>query len=228
MTLSKIMNGRTVHYRPGSDERVLTEVLDRGIYRRTGFDVMPGEIWLDLGANIGAFALYCQSRNAVARCYEPEPECYRLLCLNVPDFDKVQVAVTASREPMVPFFVSNKPDVHSRGTIYPVNRYPESDRVPNMWSGELCNKFYDGVKMDIEGSEGSILDEWLLPVCSKLCLEYHTSRDQSIDNMRRRIDQLHKHFKVVKYPPEYDRAMNSGNQRFKSFFDRMIFAWDPR
>lgn len=82
--------GITAHYRPHtSDERVLREVITKAAYRRTtlGFDVRPGEVWLDLGANIGAFALYCKTKRATAVCYEPDPDCFELLSLNVPEFE---------------------------------------------------------------------------------------------------------------------------------------------
>jgi hypothetical protein len=86
--------GITAYYRPGaSDERVLREVITKATYRRSsiGFDVRQGETWLDLGANIGAFALYCKLNHATAVCYEPDPDCFALLTLNVPEFERHNV-----------------------------------------------------------------------------------------------------------------------------------------
>src|SRR5690349_1246697 len=89
------------YYRPGSsDEDVLKEVIDRHAYRRKkdGFEVELGERWLDLGANIGAFALYCRLHGARAVCYEPEPDCFSILEKNAPGFEKFNFAVTDKKE----------------------------------------------------------------------------------------------------------------------------------
>src|SRR5262245_12504074 len=76
-------------YRPGTtDENALIEVLVKRAYRRPsiGFDVRAGEHWLDLGANIGAFALYCKARGASAACYEPLADNFAILLKNAEPF----------------------------------------------------------------------------------------------------------------------------------------------
>ena len=74
-------------YRPDtSDEGVLKEVIDKHCYRRTrsmDFDVHYDELWLDLGANIGAFAAYCFSRGAGCFCVEPDPTSHAILKHNL-------------------------------------------------------------------------------------------------------------------------------------------------
>ena len=216
-------------HREGGDAAILKEVIVNACYRRksVGFDVMSGETWLDLGANIGAFALYCKSKGAQATCFEPDLDCFDILKRNVPKFELFNSAVSASKEAELVFYQSNAEANHSRGTVVPVRGYTEC-RVANTYAGELKKLKFSGVKMDIEGSEGPILDQWLLPRCSKLCLEYHTSRDRSVTNLECRLDQLRKHFNHVCYPPEYDRAITSGLPEVKTFFDRMIFAWGPK
>ena len=222
----KIIQGRIVYYRPG-DESILAEVLEKQTYKRRYFDILPGERWLDLGANIGAFALYCLLHGAIAECYEPDPACFEILIKNVPDCICHQSAVTYSTLEKIQFFQSNK-NTHSRGTIYPVRGYCAQNSVPNTYAGTLCSQFFDGVKMDIEGSEGPILDDWLLPKCSKLVLEYHNSRDPSTANLAQRLKQLNRKFKQVRYPKKYDHAIESGVPIFRSFRDRLIYCWEPR
>src|SRR5262245_56529623 len=105
------------YYRSGTtDENVLREVLVARTYRKPsiGFDVEAAEHWLDLGANIGAFALYCQSRGAVAECYEPMPDWFALLRRNAPKFKCYPRAVSHLRAPEVPFWTSRKPTDHYR------------------------------------------------------------------------------------------------------------------
>src|SRR5207344_2312360 len=84
-------------YRPGtSDENALIEVINKKAYRRGSvkFDVERGERWLDLGANIGAFALYARSKGATVECYEPMPDCFAILKKNVPKARLHNSAVT--------------------------------------------------------------------------------------------------------------------------------------
>lgn len=238
MNLStKVINNRIIHYRPsdppgrlGSDMDSINEVLVGGCYSCPGFSVDQGENWLDLGANIGAFGLYCISRGATAVCYEPDIENCVILRKNVPELFCVNLAVTAYREPRLKFYGSKKPDNHWRNTIIPTEDYQEVGEFGNLYAGEIKQQFA-GVKMDVEGSEHQIIDEWLVPKCRKLCLEYHTSRDSNLDNLVRRLEILKSKFKQVIYPQEYDLAIANREQLnciYRPKFDSLIFCWEPK
>src|SRR5579859_2918018 len=155
--LTKQIGGVTAHYRPGlseegsSDEHALQEVLVKRCYRRSryNFDVLPGERWLDLGANIGSFALYVESRKGHVHCYEPDEDCFKILKLNAPNAVCYKLAVTTSHEPNLSFFSSKNPDNRYRGTVIPVERYQQEGTVHNLWAGHLLDRKFDGVKMDI-------------------------------------------------------------------------------
>jgi FkbM family methyltransferase len=227
---SREIAGRTVHYRTradgalSGDELILREVLERKVYRCPAlhFDVEAGERWLDLGANIGAFALYCRERGATAVCYEPEPTCFALLIQNVPEFVCLNMAVTARNDAAITFYTSQHRANHARGTVHKVRGYAQV-QVPNLWAGRLADDF-DGIKMDIEGAEGPILDAELLPKSKKLVLEYHTSRDDRVEALARRLAFLRSRYARLKYPRELDRAVEQGLAHYKSWFDRLIFA----
>lgn len=222
------------YYRPNvngeesTDRESIREVVTEKCYTTPGFDVMPGEKWLDLGANIGAFALYCRLRGATAVCYEPDPECFKILLMNAVGCECVQAAVSATTFPDVSFRVSPKPHNHWRGTLLPAQGYQEQGTVPNNWAGNLVGEFFDGVKMDIEGSEGPILDQWLLPRCQKLVLEYHTSREPNVYNLERRLKRIKNKFHNVVYPASYDSAIRCKLDTYQPRFDETIFAWGPK
>jgi FkbM family methyltransferase len=232
--------GLTIHFRkgehePSSDEQALAEVLEKKAYRRvrSGFDVKPGERWLDLGANIGAFALYCRLRGATAVCYEPDPECFEILKLNAPDFELHNAAFTAFEGATVQFRTSNNPDNRYRGTVMAggvkvPERYIELPPVKNVFAGTVANEVFDGIKMDVEGSEGPLLDLSLLPRCSKLVMEYHTSRDASVAHLKKRLRLLRKSFDQLKYPVAYDRAIEQKLKEYRPRFDQLIFAWSSQ
>lgn len=220
--------GIQAYYRPRtSDINVLDEVITKAIYRRAGigFDVLPGERWLDLGAHIGAFALYCRLKGATAECYEPDRENFEILRINAPDFMKYKLAITAQHEKHIPFWIGRGWGDHSRGTAYPTSglrKHPDGE-IKNAYGDFLTALSFDGVKMDIEGSEAGLLDNGFIPDCTKLCMEYHTSRDPSMENLKRRLDFLRSRFRVVQYPPEYDRIIAQGGS-IKTFFDRMVYC----
>lgn len=222
----KDVQGHTVYYRAGSsDERVINEVIVSRTYRRPtlNFDVEAGETWLDLGANIGTFAVYCQIRKATATCYEPDPDCFSILEKNVPIFELWNTAVTNLQASTIPFWKGRAPTDHYRGTAFPTKGLPSVGNLQNRYGDFLQSQSFDGVKMDIEGSEAGLLDDALFPKCEKFVMEYHLSRDPSTANLERRLQFLHSRFKTVKYPPEFDRFIAQGGEA-KSFFDRLVFC----
>lgn len=223
--------GIVAHYRPGtSDERVLREVLFTSPYRRKrlGFDVEPGEHWLDLGANIGAFAIYCRERRATAHCFEPDRSSFDVLVQNATGFGFrcERAAVTAKWDAELEFWTSKAQTDHHRGTTFPMKMAPKhpDGTVPNVHGSLLMQNTYTGVKMDVEGTEGELLDAHLIPTCAKLVVEYHLWRDPSMDNLRRRLDYLRSRFRTVSYPPEFDRMLANGFKENTSYYDRLIFC----
>jgi FkbM family methyltransferase len=217
-----------VYYRSdSSDERVLVEVIEKRTYRRPsiGFEVESGEHWLDIGANIGAFAIHCLLRGATVDCYEPDPECFKILKRNRV-FGKMHcfnAAVSATKSTRVRFWSSTIDRNFYRGTLLERSRLmKEQPSVLNVHASLLPDT-YDGIKMDIEGSEFGILDTKVLPMVEKLCFEYHTSRDSSMSNMKRRIKFLRSRYKKVSYCPEIDKIMAKGGNQ-KTFQDRVIYC----
>jgi len=217
-----------IYYRHGTtDLNVLKEVLEKKAYTRPrlGFDVEAGEHWLDLGANIGAFSLYCVRRAAKFTAFEPDPSNFSILTMNVGHDVKNgsfldRKAVTASDEEEVTFW---KDKNHSRRSCYYNRNKKKGFKVPNLPGRILAEQTFDGVKMDIEGSEGPLLDNWYIPKCEKLVMEYHTSVDSSVDRLKLRLDLLKLNFKHVHYPPEYDTLLTYSEA--DPFFDRLIFCW---
>lgn len=211
-----------------SDENAIEEVITKKAYTRvrSHFNVQPGERWLDLGANIGAFAVYCRMHGATAVCYEPDLENFKILSLNAPAFELHQAAVSAIKGKFLNFKKSPNPLNNYRGTICEAPaRYVAAGTVRNMHGLFLRKQQFDGVKMDIEGSEMGLLDNWLLPKCKKLVLEYHTSRDADVRKLEMRLEVLKDHFEHVKYPKLFDDAIAARPCEWPPRFDQLIFAW---
>lgn len=228
----------SVYAREGtSDVGCLAEVIDRHVYsrRRSGFDVMPGESWLDLGANIGAFAVYAYLRGAAkVTCYEPEPGCFELLQRNTKSlkgctFELNNCAVTDREEKTLSFKKGRDENDHYRATILLDNRLPELGVLKNKFGGFLTRQKFDGVKMDIEGSEFGLIDENLLPRCEKLTLEYHFSRDhKDLVAFEKRMKLFHKRFANVWVPGFIERDLEKGVTTYSGMYDCQIFCWGPK
>lgn len=209
-----------------SDTDVIKEVIERRCYRKPsiGLTVEEGEHWLDLGANIGTFAALCYLSGATATCYEPEPTCFGILKKNakLPGFKLINKAVTVHQAGKLPTWRSKKPDNFYRGTVIEVpayNRGPDFNNV-HVATASISDVTWDGVKIDIEGSELPMIDEDLLPKTDKLALEYHFSRDgiqpdpnerhfvkhaKQMQNFHRRMGLLRKLFDTVSYPPSLNK-----------------------
>lgn len=209
-----------------TDENCFKEVVEQKCYQHNRFGMMAceGERWLDLGGNIGAFAMYCYNKGAHCVSYEPDQENFLLLKQNLgflgDIFECHNFAVTTSKSKTLNFYKGSKSTDKYRYTIKP-NSHPYKT-LPNMWVGDITEKFH-GIKMDIEGSELDIIDsEFLLKQCDKLVLEYHFTKDRSMANFHNRISILKKHFDEVYYMPSLDKFPKNG--QYPGFFDRIIYA----
>lgn len=223
-------DGYPARYRPDtSDEKILRGLILKSDYRMVsiGFDVKQGERWLDLGANVGAFAIYCKIRNATTVCYEPDPDCFAILEKNAPWSELHQACVTNQQTETLAFNVSTRKDNHYRGSILKNQSLKFKAEVANVYGGDLKDQQFDGVKMDIEGAELGLLDDGLILPSKKLVMEYHCSRDDNPANMKRRLDYLRSLYQHVKYQAWLDRRIAAG-QSVKNLMDPVIFCWGLR
>jgi nonribosomal peptide synthetase DhbF len=70
---------------PGETEIIYREIFDEKVYARHGIEIRDGDIVLDIGANIGLFALFVSRSGARANlfCFEPAPATFAVLERNV-------------------------------------------------------------------------------------------------------------------------------------------------
>jgi 31-O-methyltransferase len=61
----------------------LHEICDDQLYLQAGVSISPGDVVLDIGANIGVFTLYAAKQGAQVYAYEPMPATYGVLQQNV-------------------------------------------------------------------------------------------------------------------------------------------------
>jgi FkbM family methyltransferase len=195
-----------------TDIKVIKEVLETNVYekQKLGFFVQEGEHWLDLGGNIGTFALLALSHGASVVTCEPEHDNLELLQKNLEhnfpngDYEILPVAVTTDANATVDLYLCKGEYNKYRHTIHP-KRGRSSVKVQQKHIHDLLAEHdFDCIKMDIEGAEIDIL-ETLTPEdyqqygIKKMVFEYSFDIDPSIPRFLAIVDNLRLYFDEVSY-----------------------------
>lgn len=223
-TGTEIINikGLKIMIRPKTtDEKVVKEIFSQNVYQKkrvkdktTGkfvpfeFGVEKGDVWLDLGANIGTFTLSAISQGAQVIACEPESSNLELLEKNL-DLNGMKAViipgvVTTSDSATNNLYICNGDYNKYRHTIYH-KRGRKSITVKNFKIIDILEQYHvDCIKMDIEGAEIDIL-EYLDPSdyerfgIRKLVFEYSFDIDPSIPRFRNIINRLQQYFRRVHF-----------------------------
>ena len=158
---------------------VLNEIyLDR-VYDIAGVDFAKCRSVLDLGANIGIFALYVASRSPETKiyCFEPDPQNFQLLTRNLSSNGAAgkafQLAVAGHRG--AGYLQLGSSVEHALGTDTSNSTRVECTDLEGVFELAGVERF-DFVKMDIEGAEAEIFarctDEQLRRM-GALAIEWH-------------------------------------------------------
>lgn len=184
--------------RPDTTDQKAFREMEKGAYTKY-FRQERGEVWCDIGANVGAFTYRNQLEGIETHSYEPEPENYGQLLLNsITPHLCHQVAVTSDGKGGADLYLSKSEWNH---TICRAVRGRSSIKVPTL-SFRDATSGCDCVKMDIEGGEFDILDNCSLSGFKKIVIAYHVNHDHSRANLERRLAKLRQDYTVItsKYP----------------------------
>lgn len=188
-----------------TDQKVIDEVLVGNAYqnRNVSFTIEPQDKWLDLGANIGTFGLLALSCGASVKCVEPEPVNYELLCNNLASnfsekYETLQVAVSTSAGSGKLYLCNTEYNKYRHSMHISKNR--ESIDVDTVELSSLLDGV-DCIKMDIEGAEIDLLEQYAdkFKGIRKLVFEYTFDADPSIARFNAIIAKLKKRFGIVHY-----------------------------
>lgn len=190
--------------RGSNDDEVYREVVEARCYERPrlGFTVKSGELWLDCGANVGAFAVWAEKRcGAMVVGYEACRENTDIAAENIRlngCASKVATAFVSARSSGLSSVSFNeRTPARSSPTASGVQRF-----VPNVsLAEEIARLKPSGIKIDIEGGELPILDAGFpLNGLRAVALEYHFRFDKDCAAARRRIAPFLSHFKHNSVP----------------------------
>lgn len=170
-----------------ADFATVKEIFHRKIYGTPE----RGERWLDIGGNIGTFALWCRTNGASCISYEPEPRNFHKL-EKVADGMCFQMAVSNYSGKAQLYLERNNTWRH---TLHKV-RGRESIEVDVIDALDLPE--CDGIKIDAEGAEIDIIYR-LRVFPNKLVVEYDGGHHPLTADYYKFIDYLKQHYDVVKY-----------------------------
>ena len=167
------------------DEYIFKEV--RSAYKN--LEVQEGDVVLDLGANVGAFAKQAINKGATVFCYEPEPNNFILLEKNSPYSYNNNKAVVGKEQGNVKLFINSKKNkgIHM---LKPVNGR-DFIEVGSVAFSKLIEKHKPNkIKIDVEGAEYGFLPFVFPDFVERLVMEIHFQYDFS---WRQKGFQLHQH-----------------------------------
>lgn len=164
------------------------------------------DVWLDIGANIGAFAIRAADYVKKVVAVEPEPDNLRCLRRNmllnrVDNIDIAEAVITGRYDPTESLALSNSySSTHRLGKIrgrksIEVTAYNINDFV--------AANFINKIKMDCEGTEAEILEVIDLDPIEEIIFEYHFAflKDETWDRFNSILDSLRAAgFTILKAP----------------------------
>jgi FkbM family methyltransferase len=142
---------------------------------------------LDIGANVGSFALWADLRwpGSTIHCYEPNPGTFEFLTRNVAgrsNISCVNAAVYPTSEQRAPFFSRFPGDGEAGLVSYARDTFRPSVVVPafdvDIVTPDSLPKA-DIVKIDIEGGEAAVLAHIDLSTTSLVLTEFHNRRNRA-------------------------------------------------
>lgn len=202
-----------VFIRPDTtDIKVIKEVLSDNVYEKAkiNFSIEKSDNWLDLGGNIGTFALLALSRGAHVTTCEPEQDNLTILERNLThnfkgkDWHIIPAAVTVKTSTDIDLYICKGEYNKYRHTVH-AKRGRATVKVQNINIYDLLkSKKFNAIKMDIEGAEIEILEtlkpeDYVKYNISKLTFEYSFDIDDSIPRFMAIIRNLEQAFKTVHF-----------------------------
>ena len=181
-----------------SDEKTFNEVIVNNTYQKKDFKIKKGEHWIDLGGNVGAFAVLALSKGATVDIYEPDPFSCKMIekNLKINDYDAniYQKAVVANDKKKMTMYVGNNMNVW-RNSLYK-NWGNEKFTIDCVHYENVITK--DSiVKMDIEGAEMAILES-MQEFPKKMVYEWSFDIDPSLTRYRDILKKMKKRYKSIR------------------------------
>ena len=216
--------GLRFNVRNDADAQVISEVVENESYERKklGFTLRSGETWLDCGANIGAFSVWAEKmRSCKVVAYEA--------CEENLEIGSANTKLNSCKTLWKLGFVSAKAQGVSSVSFNSETpaRSSTSSRGKQRFVGnlslseEIRTHKPQGIKIDIEGAEFSILEtRFPLDGIRAIAIEYHMRIDKDLRKCRSRIQWLRDAFPLANF-----RSQILEKDVWGGWQDTMLFFW---
>lgn len=157
-----------------SDASIVDEIFTKKTYERRYFrpGMTTGEVWGDLGANVGAFAAKYAGQVEAIHCFEPSQETFEILERNTAPYPNVtchQVAVS-NYTGAATFY--ERRHMNSRNSLHKLfKRKVTTAEVPVIHAANIPSEI-NSLKIDIEGSEQEVLYALDLQPIDRMVMEW--------------------------------------------------------
>jgi len=170
-------------------------------------EISPGDVVLDIGANIGAFTKYALELGAEVYAYEPEEENYLIMLENINSLDyrkKVRTercAVVGDDSKSISLYVNSKKNKGLHMTR-PVRGREGVEVEAKNFDEIITSKQPNKIKIDVEGGEYSFMPTVFPDCVEKLAMELHFQYNKEWRGMAVKIheDMLSQGFSVIREP----------------------------
>lgn len=205
MKLALSIGGRHIAYfvRDGTDISALREVFAEGEYLFTDLPAVSPRRIADIGAHIGEAALFLHSKypDATITSYEPDPENFKLLTMNIGSLSQVECvnAAVAGTSGTLLFYPNTGGS--TRSSLKHVSDSGEGISVTAVSFGDVINRGADFVKFDTEGAEYDM---------------FSVASPQNIREVQRYVGEVH------------HKLIGKTREEFERLFPGFSFVWKDR
>jgi len=179
-----------------SDFKAIKEVvIDKG-YQRRDFAPKPGETWIDIGANCGAFSVWAGAIGANVIAFEPDPENASIARTNI-ETNGLCKLVTLKEAGVTSDETEGDAALHrntANGNLWRNSLFKKwqggetikvvTEPIEPYWSENYC------IKLDAEGVEMPILEKYADKKVHKLVFEWSFDIDPSLARFESIINKL--------------------------------------
>lgn len=197
----------------------LKEIFTNKEYDSEFVNITEGDVVVDLGANVGLFALYSLTKKC-KKCYsvEPHPETFKYLKINTSDrFDNV-ITINKAISTIDNMYMDLNSQNSTGLSIYN-NPKEYSVKVDSIFLDQLIEEYninmIDYLKIDIEGAEYDLLrnidKKYLSNNVKKIALELHRCSDEDFNFIKLLLTECSFNYIII-------RSNDIGT-------NKMIHAW---
>ena len=215
-----------------TDTKAIEGVWSKDCYRmhRDGFQPKPGEMWLDVGSNVGAFGALAHYFGAEVVAVEPEKDNAAMTATNLElnGNDNAQVleaAVVPNEFRGEKVILHTLPDNQRRHSIAREGRDTVAVEVQAVKIDSIVDQIRpDGVKISIEGAEIQLLQSWEIPpFVHYVVVEWNFKMDNRLHTLARGFERLAARFRKV----DMSKQINFTKPTYDLFPANVhLYGWD--